>query len=93
METSKPREVKENLVGFPGGAVVASPPADPGDAGSCPGPGGSHMLRGGWARAPWPLSLHIRNLCSATGEATKVRGPCTTKTKNKQKKLKLNGLP
>ncbi|TEA12558.1 hypothetical protein DBR06_SOUSAS32210033 [Sousa chinensis] len=56
--------------GFSGGAVVESPPADAGDTCSCPGPGGSHMPRSGWAREPWPLSLRVRSLCSATGEAT-----------------------
>ena len=30
---------------FPGGAVVKNPPANAGDTGSSPGPGGSHMLR------------------------------------------------
>ena len=30
--------------GFPGGTVVRSPPANAGDVGSSPGPGGSHML-------------------------------------------------
>uniref|UniRef100_A0A8C9EEG6 3-ketoacyl-[acyl-carrier-protein] reductase beta subunit n=1 Tax=Phocoena sinus TaxID=42100 RepID=A0A8C9EEG6_PHOSS len=34
-----------------------------------------------WAREPWPLSLHVRSLCSATGEATTVRGPRTAKNK------------
>ena len=29
--------------GFPGGAVVGSPPANAGVMGSSPGPGGSHM--------------------------------------------------
>ena len=29
--------------GFPGGAVVKSPPASAGDTGSSPGPGRSHM--------------------------------------------------
>ncbi|XP_073655683.1 cytoplasmic tyrosine-protein kinase BMX isoform X2 [Tursiops truncatus] len=58
------------LRGFPGGAVVESPPADAGDTGSCPGPGRSHMLRSSWAREPWPLSLRVWSLCSATGEAT-----------------------
>ena len=29
--------------GFPGGTVVESPPANAGDTGSSPGPGGSHM--------------------------------------------------
>ena len=28
---------------FPGGAVVENPPANAGDMGSIPGPGGSHM--------------------------------------------------
>ena len=31
--------------GFPGGAVVGSPPANAGDMDSCPGPGRSHMPR------------------------------------------------
>ena len=31
--------------GFPGGAVVESPPANAGDTGSSPGLGGSHMPR------------------------------------------------
>ena len=41
---------------FPGGAVVGSLPAGAGDTGSGPGPGGSHMLRSGWAPAPQLLS-------------------------------------
>ena len=69
--------------GFPGGAVVESPPANAGDTGSCPGPGRSHMPRSGWACEPWPLSLRVRSLCSATGEATTVRGLRTAKTKQK----------
>ena len=63
--------------------MVESPPADAGDTGSCPGPGGSHMPRRGWARGPWPLGLRIQSLCSAAGEATAVRGPCTTTTTTK----------
>ena len=43
--------------GFPGGAVVESLPARAGHAGSILGPGGSHMPRSGWARAPRLLSL------------------------------------
>ena len=31
--------VKIIRAGFPGGAVVGSPPANAGDTGSCPGPG------------------------------------------------------
>ena len=38
--------------GFPGGAVVESPPADAEDTGSCPGPGRPHMPR----RAAGPVS-------------------------------------
>ena len=45
-------------MGFPGGAVVESPPANSGDTGSSPGPGGSHMPRSNWACAPQLLSLH-----------------------------------
>ena len=74
------------IEGFPGGAVVESLPADAGDMGLCPGPGRSHMPRSGWSREPWPLSLHIWILCSATGKATAVRGPRTAKTKTKTKK-------
>ena len=36
---------EEVVRGFPGGAVVGSPPANAGDAGSSPGLGGSHMPR------------------------------------------------
>ncbi|XP_054946304.1 solute carrier organic anion transporter family member 4A1 isoform X3 [Physeter macrocephalus] len=64
--------------------AVGSPPADAGDAGSCPGPGGSHVPRSGWAREPWPLSLRVRSLRSATGEAAAVRGPRTAKKNKKQ---------
>ena len=41
-----------------------------------------HMPRSGWAREPWPLSLRVRSLCSATGDATTVRG---LRTANKLK--------
>ena len=74
--------LKSHTRGFPGGAVVESPPADAGDTGLCPGPGRSHMPRSGWAREPWPLSLCVRSLCSATGEATTVRGPRTANNNN-----------
>ena len=55
--------------------MVGNPPADAGDTGSSPGPGGSHMPRGNWAREPQLLSLRVWSLCSATGEAATVRGP------------------
>ena len=63
--------------GFPGGAVVGSPPANAGDTGSSPGLGRSHMPRSNWARAPQLLSLRVWSLCSATREAAIVRGPRT----------------
>ena len=43
------------------------------------------MPQSGWAHEPWLLSLRIRSLCSATGEATTVRGPLTAKKKIKKK--------
>ena len=71
---SMQREIKRMLEGFPGGAVVESPPASAGDTGSGPGLGGSHMPRSDWAREPQLLSLRVWSLCSATGEAAIVRG-------------------
>ena len=65
------------IQGFPGGAVVENLPANAGDTGSSPGLGGSHMLRSSWAREPQLLSLCVWSLCSATREATIVRGPRT----------------
>ena len=44
-------------MGFPGGTVVENLPASAGDAGSGPGPGGSHVPRSGWACVPQLLSL------------------------------------
>ena len=64
-------------MGFPGGAVVENPPANAGDTGSSPGLGRCHMPRGNWAREPQLLSLRVWSLCSATREASIVRGPRT----------------
>ena len=36
-------DIKNGMVGFPGGAVVKNPSASAGDTGSSPGPGRSHM--------------------------------------------------
>ena len=69
---------KTHLLGFPGGAVVESLPANAGDTGSSPGLGRSHMLWSNWAREPQLPSLHVWSLCSATREAAIVRGPPTT---------------
>ena len=69
---------KNTLIsGFPGGAVVESLPANAGDTGSSPGLGRSHMPRSNQACEPQLLSLRVWSLCSATREATIVRGPCT----------------
>ena len=40
--------------------MVGSPPANAEDTGSSPGPGGSHMPRSDWARAPQLLGLRSR---------------------------------
>ena len=65
------------FLGFPGGAVFESLPANAGDMGSSSGLGESHMPRSDWAREPQLLSLRVWSLCSATREATIVRGPRT----------------
>ena len=70
-------KLKTIFLGFPGGAVVESLPANAGDTGLSPGLGGSHMPQSNYAREPKLLSLRIRSLCSATREAAIVRGPRT----------------
>ena len=72
-----PWSLKYRSGGFPGGAVVENLPANAGDTGSSPGLGRSHMPWSNWAREPQLLSLRIWSLCSATREATTVRGPRT----------------
>ena len=42
---------------------------------------------------PWPLSLHVRSLCSTTGEATTVRGPRTAKKKREWKIRQIGKRP
>ena len=69
--------LKTFLLGFPGDAVVENLPANAGNTGSSPGLGRSHMPRSNWAREPQLLSLRVWSLCSATREATIVRGPHT----------------
>ena len=72
---NKKKYVKIYERGFPGGAVVESPPANAGDTGSIPGLGRSHMPRSNWAHEPQLLSLRVWSLCPATGGAAIVRGP------------------
>ena len=51
--------LKANAWGFSGrGPVVKSPSANAGHLGLIPAPGGSHMPRKGWTRAPQLLNLH-----------------------------------
>ena len=69
--------LKRQLWGFLGGAVFENLPANAGDTVSRPGLGRSHMPRSNWAREPQLLSLRVWSLCSATREATTVRGPRT----------------
>ena len=69
--------IQKESWGFPGGTVVGGLPANAGDTGSSPGLGGSHMPRSDWAREPQLLSLRVWSLCSATREATIMRGPRT----------------
>ena len=52
--------LKNQMPGFPGGAVVENPPANAGDTGSSSGPGRSHMPRSNQARAPQLMSLRSR---------------------------------
>lgn len=43
---------KAQVLGLPAGPVVGNLPANAGNAGLIPVPGGFHMLWGNWARAP-----------------------------------------
>ena len=65
--------------GFPGGAVVKTPPANAGDTGSIPGPGRSHMPQSNWARVPQLLSLcsraHEPQLLSPRAATTEAHVP------------------
>ena len=51
--------IKEEIEGFPGGAVVKNLPANAGDMGSSPGLGRSHVPQSNWAREPQLLSLCV----------------------------------
>ena len=74
------------IEGFPGGSVVKNPPANAGDTGSIPGPGGSHMPWSSSAPVPQLLSpraaaveaLMPKSLCSAAGEASSMKSPHAT---------------
>ena len=45
--------------GFSGGSVVKNPPANAGDMGSIPSPGGSHMPQSGCAQVPQLLTCAL----------------------------------
>ena len=72
---------KITVLGFPGGAVVESLPANAGDTGSSPGLGGSHIPRSNWARAPQLLSLRSR------AHEPQLLSPCITATKAREPQL------
>ena len=57
--------------------MVENLPANAGHTGSSPGLGGSHVPRSNCAREPQLLGLRVWSLCSATREASIVRGPRT----------------
>ena len=74
---------------FPGGPADRSPPANAGDTGSSPGPGGFHMPPSDQAFVPQLLSLraaiaeaHGPRPVLATRGATAVRGPCSRTTES-----------
>ena len=67
------RELRIELSGFPGGAMVENLPASARHTGSSPGLGRSHMPQSGWAREPQLLSLRVWSLCSAAREARAPR--------------------
>ena len=71
---NKLKDKNRMIGGFPGGAVIENLPANAGDTDLSPGLGRSHMPRSNWAREPQLLSLCVWSLCSATREATIVRG-------------------
>ena len=79
------RESKVICWVFPGGSEVKNPLANPGDTGSVPDQGGSHMPQSNRAHAPQQLSVYFRawepqllsagilGLSFATKEATTMR--------------------
>ena len=67
---------KTKTRGFPGGAVVENPPASVGDAGSSPGPGGSHMPRSSWAYAHGCRACTLESVnCSCWACVSQLLGP------------------
>ena len=78
--TQRPEgNLKSVSQGFAGGTVVKNPPANAGDTGSSPGPGGSHMPGSSWACAPQLQSLRSRaqepQLLSPSATTTEARVP------------------
>ena len=73
------KSFKNVFWGFPGGAVVGNLPANAGDMGLSPGPGGSHMPWSDWAHEPQLLSLctgaHELQLLSPSAQTTEAHVP------------------
>ena len=59
--------------------MVGSPPANAGNTGSSPGPGGSHVPQSNWARAPQLLSPR-----AITAEA-RMPGACAPQQERPQR--------
>uniref|UniRef100_A0A8C9DY73 Uncharacterized protein n=1 Tax=Phocoena sinus TaxID=42100 RepID=A0A8C9DY73_PHOSS len=79
-------QIKTTMRGFPGGAVVESPPAVAGDTGSCHGPGGSHNTMewlGLSAMAAEPAHPEPV-LCNRRGHNSERPAYCKNKQTNKQ---------
>ena len=43
-----PDAIKKQFLDFPGGPLLKNPPANAGDVGLIPAPGGSHMPQSNW---------------------------------------------
>ena len=57
------KHIQEEVLGFPGGAVVESPSANAGDTGSSPGLGRSHMPRSRSEEHTSELQSHSDLVC------------------------------
>ena len=62
------------ILGFPGGSVEKSLPANAGDTGLIPDPGRSHMLQSNYAYVPTePMCPRAAMLCNKRSQHTTTR--------------------